>query len=304
MLASLQNFRPGQLNYQSCSHQATLNASVGVFTNAPFAGIDISGFEVAAGAGLLGTGLGALTAGAELAPLVGAGGAILGLVEYENQLAGTNPFGDDEDGPGWWTGSWALPMIVQSGSAAIVAYDYSSIQEFLAEDGSHTWFPKSGFDRVVERRTSAYDDANFFLLDITDIGPKGFWLFGRIVHPVTSGDPGEAYIGVFSNQRPKWLDQSSDTYAGRLEDQTDTKVEDKQKAIDDKLEELEDKDGVGDAGRDAIKSAVERAVSAHAEPFLEQDAWTILAQSDLAGSADPMVAPGMQAMVPTRSMSA
>ena len=102
--------------------------------------------------------------------------------------------------------------------------EFHDIQDFLAETGSHAWFPKSGFDRVVERRTSAYDDANFPLLDIGHIGPKGFWLFGKVVHPVPTGsttEPEEGYVGVFSNKRPEWLTKDSDPYDHRLEEQAD-----------------------------------------------------------------------------------
>jgi hypothetical protein len=77
-----------------------------------------------------------------------------------------------------------------------------------------------GFDQVVERRTSAYDDANFPLLDIGHIGPKGFWLFGKVVHPAPEGSadpPEEGYVGVFSNDRPKWLTRDSSPYDHRIE---------------------------------------------------------------------------------------
>jgi hypothetical protein len=132
--------------------------------------------------------------------------------------------GREPDRPGrWriWTGYWSLPVIAQHRSAVIAAYDFHDIQKFLAEDGSHVWFPRAGFDRVEEARTSAYDDDNFFLLDIDNIGPKGFWLFGKVVHKVegvSAADWPEAYIGVFSNQRPQWLsfEEDADIYEERL----------------------------------------------------------------------------------------
>src|SRR5213075_820047 len=104
-------------------------------------------------------------------------------------------------------------------------YDFNTIQNLLSTSGSHVWFPKVGFDSVEERRTSAYDDANFPLLDIGSIGPKGFWLFGKITHPADRAtaagsdgpsEPREAYIGVFSNKRPAWLDQGSDFYEQQI----------------------------------------------------------------------------------------
>jgi hypothetical protein len=236
MLASVQNFRPGQLNLQSNVNQATLNASTSVFTTAGFAGMDITGLPGA----------------------------------FRDELR------DDGDGPGWWTGYWALPMIVQHRSAAIFAYDFHESQRFLADVGSHAWFPKSGFDQVVERRTSAYDDADFPLLDIVDIGPKGKWLFGKIVHPVPEGsraESGEAYVGVFSNQFPEWLTQDSEPHEERLEEASDDAIDEKREKIDEKLDELEDKDDVGYIGRQVIDSVVRRTVTAHYRRDGNHDAW-------------------------------
>jgi len=208
MLSSIQNFRTGQVNFQSSIQQATLNGALNVFVTTGFAGLDISNLAAAA-AGLF---------------VGGFEGAVAGVIANEEWVEGINPFGDDTDGPDWWTGYWALPRTVQHGGAAIMASDFYFIQDFLAETGSHAWFPRSGFDRVVERRTSAYDDANFPLLDIGHIGPKGFWLFGKAVHPLAdgaTGPPEEGYVGVFSNKRPEWLTKESDPYERRLDDKGD-----------------------------------------------------------------------------------
>lgn len=303
MLTSLQNFRPGQLNFQSCSNQVTLNASTNVFTNAPFGGIAISEFEVAAGGGLLGAGiglgLGLATGGLILAPIVGTAGAAFSLAEYGSKVKNTNPFGDDDDGPGWWTGSWALPMTAQYGSAAILIYDYAFIEKFLANVGSHVWFPKSGFDRVVERRTSAYDDANSFLLDITDIGPKGFWLFGKVVHPKAPGqreEAREAYVGVFSNQRPKWLDRDSDLYQRRLKEQGETPISDTQGSIDDKLDALGDKDTIGYEGRQVIQIVIERSVAGSYSPNIAKEAWLKAVMDEISVSKAAIIVENLDAL--------
>ena len=215
MQSSIQNFRYGQLNFQSSIQQATLNGAVNVFVTAGFGGLDISD-------------LAAFGAGAFVGSLVGgAGGALVGgigaIVAKNKELRGTNPLSDDHvDGPDWWTGYWALPRVVQHGGAAIMLSEFHDIQDFLAETGSHAWIPKSGFDQVVERRTLAYDDANFPLLDAGHIGPKGFWLFGKVVHSVPEGssaEPEEGYVGVFSNKRPEWLTRESDPYDHRLKEQ-------------------------------------------------------------------------------------
>jgi hypothetical protein len=212
MLSTTQNFRCGQLNFQSSVQQATLNGAVNVFVTTGFGGFDLPDAAV--------FGAGALIGGLVLGP-VGAIGGGIAAVAASNEFIEGEPI-DDTDGPDWWTGYWALPRVVQHGGATIMLSEFHDVQDFLAETGSHVWFPKAGFDQVVERRTSAYDDANFPLLDIGHIGPKGFWLFGKVVHPVPEGstaEPEEGYVGVFSNKRPEWLTKESDPYAVRLEKQ-------------------------------------------------------------------------------------
>ncbi|MDX3733373.1 hypothetical protein [Streptomyces caniscabiei] len=210
MLSTVQNFRYGQLNFQSSVQQATLNGALNVFVTAGFAGLDIS--DIAA------FGAGALVGGLVLGPLGAPLGGIGAVIANNELIEGTNPL-PRADGPDWWTGYWALPRVVQHGGAAIMTSDFHDAQEFLAETGSHVWFPKHAFDQVVERRTSAYDDANFPLLDIGHIGAKGFWLFGKVVHPAPEGSPPEeGYVGVFSNKRPQWLTKETDPYPKRLEE--------------------------------------------------------------------------------------
>lgn len=214
MQSSIQNFRYGQLNFQSSVQQATLNGAVNVFVTVGFGGIDISDLAT--------FGAGALTGGLLAGPLGALGGGIGAVIAKNEALQDTNPLNPShDDGPEWWTGYWAVPRVLQYGGAVIMLSEFHDIQDFLAETGSHVWFPKSGFDRVVERRTSAYDDANFPLLDIGHIGAKGFWLFGKVVHSMPDGStsvPEEAYVGVFSNKRPEWLTKESDPYDHRLEE--------------------------------------------------------------------------------------
>jgi hypothetical protein len=220
MMSTLQNFRPGQLNFQSSVNQATLNSTLTVFTTSGFAGFEISNLAVAEGGALLGGIVGG--------PIGAVAGGVGAVIVNESLIEGMNPI-DQVDGPDWWTGYWSLPVIAQHRSAVIAAYDFHAIQKFLAEAGSHAWFPKAGFDRVEEARTSAYEDENFFLLDVDNIGPKGFWLFGKVVHRVegvSAADWPEAYIGVFSNQRPQWLSlaEDADIYEERLGEKADEGV--------------------------------------------------------------------------------
>lgn len=226
--SSMQNFRYGQLNFQSSIQQVTINGALNVFVNAGFGGLDISDLA-AFGAGSLAGGLLGGLLGGPVGAIVGGVGGGAGAVIAAEATRGSNPLNDDhEDGPDWWTGNWALPRVLGHRGAVIMLSEFYDIQDFLAETGSHAWFPKSGFDQVVERRTSAYDDANFALLDIGHIGPKGFWLFGKVVHPAPAGSlepPEEGYVGVFSNKRPAWLTREDDPYPYRLKERINDKNE-------------------------------------------------------------------------------
>jgi hypothetical protein len=292
MLGSIQNFRVGQLNFQSAPTQATLNASVNVFTTAGFAGFDISDVWAGLAGAVAGAAVGALVGGpigAAAGAAVGAGGGIIA----NEALVMDEGLGDDADGPSWWTGSWALPMIAQHASAAILIYDYHDTQEFLAETGSHAWFPKSGFRQVVERRTGAYDNADFFLLDITDIGPKGFWLFGKVVHEPRHGDPSnppEGYVGVFSNQRPEWLDKEFDIYERRLEEASEDAIDKTDDELDDLLDDLEDDDSVGFIGRQEIEIVVERALNSTYRFEIPEGKWADDAMATFADATSPIIA--------------
>lgn len=250
MLSSIQNFRPGQLNFQSNVHQATINGEINVFTTSAFTGA---------------------------APLLDA---------------------DDEDGPGYWTGYWALPMILQHENAAIIAYDFHWIQKRLTDVGSHAWFPKKAFDSVEERRTSSYKDENFFLFDITDIGPKGFWIFGKKTHNKNFQNPQEdeeGYIGLFSNQRPEWLNKDSDFYSDKVKEKNKKALETIEDDIQKKLDEIEDNYqkkldeqgydvSVGYVQRQVIEEVTLRSVKTHYRINIAKDEWVGLVKNDLSQS--------------------
>jgi hypothetical protein len=297
MLSSLQNFRAGQFNFQSSVHQATLHPALNVFTTSGFVDIDISDLTAAVGGGLLGAALGiglsVVTGGlgGVLVAGLATAGAATGIIGNEVGLKHSDKplLADNDDGPGWWTGYWSLPMIVQHDAAAIIAYDFHEIQSLLSQTHSHVWFPKSGFDRVDEQRTSAYDDADFPLLDIGHIGPKGFWLFGKVVHPPDGAVvPGEAYIGVFSNGRPAWQDQGSDFYKKQLDITARKPFRDGMDNLKSLLDDIEDGDS-GSAGRDAVKAAVDQAIVSTYQDGIKRDDWVKAATDILSGSADPQV---------------
>jgi len=295
MLGTIQNFRAGQLNFQSSVCQVSIHPSLNVFLTAGLEDIDISDLQAALGGGVFGGLLGAAadvalggTAGILIPGLAVVGGAA-GVIVNRAEATHQNLLVDHGDGPGWWTGSWSLPMIVQHDSAAILAFDFHSIQSLLAKCGSHAWFPKTAFNRVDEMRTSAYDDANFPLLDIGDIGPKGFWVFGKYIHPPRLGshDRKEAYIGVFSNQRPAWQDQDSDFYKEQIKELVRDPIKSAQEDIDNALDDI--KDEIGGTGGDFIKFFVDQAVQ---DSFLEnisQEEWNKAAADALSKVTDVLV---------------
>lgn len=225
MLSSLQNFRPGQLNLQSNVSQVTLNTSVNIFTTAFFSGLKLSLLET----GLTGAVLGGAMSGQVAGAALGLGVGILAGAGFNAADAFPANHGD---GPGWWTGYWALPMIIQHESAAILVYDFNAMQTKMAKVGSHTWFPTNGFDAIARRESSAYIDKNIVINDLFDIPPSagqgGKWLFGKKIHqrnPSNPDDDAEAYIGVFSNEDPEFLDKDDDFYKAQIEE-AKSKVED------------------------------------------------------------------------------
>lgn len=237
MLSSIQNFRAGQLNYQSNVNQVTLNRAVNVFTTAGFAGVDLSSLTVGLAGFLVGLPIGGLVGGA-----IGAGVAI-GLDEALAE--GENLLGDEGDGPSWWTGYWALPMVVQHRGASIIAYQFGEVQDNLAEVQTHAWFPKKGFERTDELRSAAYEDDNSVFEEPFDWSKNGHWLFGKVVHPVQglqAADWPEAYVGVFSNLGPDWLnaDDDADVYGTQLETAVE-KAQERIEAITGETAELDTK---------------------------------------------------------------
>jgi len=241
-LSSIQNFRTGQTNFQSVVNQATINNGVSVFTTAGFPGISLSDIPFALG-GLAAGGLAGSIVNTAL--FAGTGGIITaasavfgagaGVFVNRKYLDGAQ-IGEQGDGVGWWTGSFALPMVVQHERAAIIMYDFHWIQRRLTDVGSHVWFPKKGFFQTKEMRSSGYDDSNTvitdFSLDLKEFPTfgydvRGYWLFGQKIQHPDPLDPEkneEAYIGVFSNRSPDWQDQQSDFYSDQLAAFKDAKL--------------------------------------------------------------------------------
>lgn len=258
MLSSIQNFRTGQLNFQSAVNQATISTGINVFTTAGFPGISLSDLPFA----LAGLPVGALAGGiANAALFAGTGGLITavgaavgaaGGIYVNRKFVDGVEIGDQGDGPGWWTGNYALPMVVQHESAAIIMYDFNWLQRRLTTPGSHVWFPKMGFDKTNEMRSSSYEDSNNFITDFSldfkqfptfGYDVRGYWLFGQKIHqrdPQNPDNNEEAYIGVFSNRSPDWQNQDSDFYSDQISKVRDPILKDVKDAIAKLNKKLED----------------------------------------------------------------
>jgi hypothetical protein len=121
-------------------------------------------------------------------------------------------------------------------------------------------------------------------------------VFGKVVHPPddpANEDAREAYVGVFSNQRPEWLDQDFHLYKIRLEAQTNKAISDKQSDIDNKLDDLEDKPDIGYIGRQEIEIVISRSVEEHYVPHIDHDTWVNAVVADLSTSTAPILADHM-----------
>ena len=286
MLSSLQNFRTGQFNFQSNVNQATLNTSVNIFTTAAFAGLDLSSFETGFLSGsLLGsTALGIIGVGA---------GVVGGILLNEFLVEDEGKFAKHGDGPGWWTGYWALPMVVQHESAAILAYDFNTVQNKLAKIGSHAWFPIDGFDQIVERVSLAYVEENDVFNDLFDMPPSegvgGKWLFGKIVHkedPLNHNNNEEGYVGVFSNEEPEWQDKDKDFYKAQIKEKNEKALKKIEDSIEDKLDELEDeatrRNIVGGMQRQIIEGTVLGSLKIRYSHNISKEDWFKLVHDDIA----------------------
>ncbi|HEV2827687.1 MAG TPA: endonuclease/exonuclease/phosphatase family protein [Pyrinomonadaceae bacterium] len=113
-LASVQDFRRGQISLQSLPCVATVSNGAMVWTSYPSAGSRVSI------------------------------GLPFGLKDIDEEIFPP----DSHDGPNWWTGSVVQPRVVQKRGAAITAYKAKSIQKILFGERTHAWFPRNQFDET------------------------------------------------------------------------------------------------------------------------------------------------------------
>lgn len=169
MLSSVQNYMPGLLSFQKHPWEATLDCDACVWTSAPFTDTDWS--SVARGWLEFYKDL------AQFRPVRAF--ADIGLSDGIPFVDLNNTVADElgHDGPSYWTGSVALPMIVQHENAAIIAYNTPNLQRAVSGACTHAWFPKDQFDETEQ-------------LDRTSDGET--WTFGR---------KGDGYVGLLSARK-------------------------------------------------------------------------------------------------------
>ncbi|SOE87010.1 hypothetical protein SAMN05446935_7556 [Burkholderia sp. YR290] len=185
MLTSSQNHLPGLTAFQKHPWQATLGLDACVWTTARFMSPDAGSF-IAGGARFLG----------DLAQLKvpKAVGELVAPTALELFTDG-NPFG--HDGPNYWTGSLALPMIVQHENAAIIAYSIPDEQRNFSGAKTHAWFPKAMFDETNK------EDAS-----------DGTWFFGRkdSIDARDGARLGSGYVALFSARKADWTNESGNAW--------------------------------------------------------------------------------------------
>jgi len=187
MLSSVQNHLVGQMAFQKQPWMASLGPEACVWTQARMMSPDLGSYTTAIERFIGDIGM--------LHVKEAAADIIVPLVRQ----TGADPFG--HDGPNYWTGSLALPMIVQHENAAIIAYNIPSQQRDISGAKTHAWFPKAMFDETSKQ------DAN-----------GGTWFFGRKDHfdpDPTTGAPvlvGSGYVALFTAIQADWTNESGNAW--------------------------------------------------------------------------------------------
>jgi hypothetical protein len=180
MLSSTQSRSVGMPTAQTHPIEASLGCDACVWTTARFMNTDLGSFVAGAESFLVDAGLirpdKALVS--FFAPIV--------LTKIDD------PF--KHDGPNYWTGSLALPMVVQHERAAIAIYDISVDLRKFSGASTHAWFPQAMFDHTDK------EDAN-----------GGTWFFGRkdTYTPDGSTRTGSGYVALFSALKANWTNDSN-----------------------------------------------------------------------------------------------
>lgn len=184
MLSSVQNHLPGLVAFQKQPWMATLGCEACVWTTARFMAPDLGSYVTAWGKFF----------------------QDLGLLDFHTAIAdlfktpalqalgkGSDLFG--HDGPNYWTGSLALPMIVQHENAAIIAYDVPATQRSVSGFSTHAWFPKGMFSETHKQ------DSN-----------GGTWFFGKKDHLEGGVEVGSGFVALFSATEGDWTSEDGNAW--------------------------------------------------------------------------------------------
>jgi hypothetical protein len=183
MLSSVQNHMVGQVAFQKHPWAACLGNEACVWTTARFMKPDPGSY------------------GDAMERFLGDIGALhvkeavvdIGATPVLQAVGGGDPFG--HDGPNYWTGSLALPFIVQHENAAIIVYSIPKFQRTVSGASTHAWFPQAKFDNTSKQ------DAN-----------EGTWFFGRKDAPDGAGS---GYVALFSALKCDWTNESGNAWNGK-----------------------------------------------------------------------------------------
>jgi hypothetical protein len=187
MLASVQNHLPGKVSFQKQPWMANLGCEACVWTTARMMAPDLGSYVTAWGEFF--KDVGGLDFHSALADV--AATPILQATDGSGDMFG-------HDGPNYWTGSLALPMIVQHQNASIIAYDLPAMQRSLSGFATHAWFPKAMFDETHKQ------DIN-----------GGTWFFGRKDHTEEGVKTGSGYVALFSATPGDWTDEDGNAWNGK-----------------------------------------------------------------------------------------
>ena len=184
MLSSVQNHLPGLTAFQKQPWMANLGCDACVWTTARFMAPDLGSYFSAWGRFFKDLGL---------LRLHEAAADVLETPFLQSLGKGSDLFG--HDGPNYWTGSLALPMIVQHENAAIIAYDIPEFQRSVSGFSTHAWFPKQMFDETRKQ------DSN-----------GGTWFFGRKDHSKDGAKVGSGYVALFSALQADWTNETGNSW--------------------------------------------------------------------------------------------
>lgn len=186
MLSSTQCRSVGMPTAQTHPVEACLGLEACVWTTARFMNTDAGSF-VAGAENLLWdfATLDVKDAVVDIVSPVALSGEVAPIIKAQD------PFG--HDGPNYWTGSLALPMVVQHERAAIALYDISVDLRRFSGAATHAWFPQAMFDQ-----TEKLDAAG------------GTWFFGRkdTWTPDGAERVGSGYVALFSALAADWTNNA------------------------------------------------------------------------------------------------